>query len=519
MRKKTYPMRLFIISILVILGTAFQLVLASVTTLDNDIRGIACGPVYSTGKGSQISLKIDQFIVEDGVNKEEIKIPFAAYKYTDIAFYDNLLDIEEYRFKYGSSEERLKMYHDLVDFEANKIITERNNISVEGLLDEGKIHTGYLEFKQDPNVQLPVLIDIERSAIYCVLITPPIDKGIKNLTISVDRQNSYYGDLSLHKYKEYYNLKLSFFIGIILAISFYFAMNNAQRKDLYIGKIPKWLFNYVLIPILLMHSLMLLILMIENNSHLNESTSTITYYGNILVDLMGNYMSIIFDYFTLLFAMGVGIIYLGKSSGSKYHSLPTLLHKRAKFLLYFHIFLTTICSIEFENYITNYEGDDILTSKGIFYVVASIFSILELLVESSWILLSIYYYFITKKSISKFPDFEEPGVSKRVSLAFRNSLLIITFFNYVLIITKFCFKIIKAFFENKPKAETLEKIIGFRRAMVVSTVLIDEKFRFTFFSWDKTSFSDYFIILSLCWIWIDHEKDTYSRKKSVNSKE
>lgn len=245
------------------------------------------------------------------------------------------------------------------------------------------------------------------------------------------------------------------------------------------------------------------------NRNLNENSIDVT---SSVIEWINTCLKIIICYyFVLLFSMGVGVLYLIKDSRPILRKFPALLHKKANVLLYSHILITTI------NYISTLVYHNIekyFFAKLSMTKIALLFlQILESILWVSWLSFTIYYYFVTKKSISKFPAFEKPGVSKNITKAFRNSLLIINL-TFLSMIEGICI-FLWSLWRTKSNYETLDNLIDDKKVGSIPQILMEEKSVLNFFSWSSTFFDEYIIIILLFWIWFNHDKNLSSKNKPI----
>lgn len=468
------------------LGIVANITLAKdIQILNDHERGVVCGPIYSIGEGSKISFHIENLGLGDEVEIEKIKIPFALLRYVDTAFYDNFPEIKSYNSTYDLIKKNF-IPHALIDSDSSKFILERNNISVEGVLDEPIIRTGYLEYKMNQTD-----FEIDKSGCYCVVIAP-IDRRINNLTIPVNYETSL--NLTLDNYKVYYNLKVSFIIGFFFTAILCIVLKSMKNDTKSI--IPISLIKNILIPILFIHIIRLTLLVAVSYTQLEETKFTfrclnsIFSWINICVKVTVTY------YFPLLFSMGLGIIYLIRETSGHLRRLPYLLYTKATNLLYSHILLSILCSIE---------GNFLFAKYGVMHLTFLIFQHLNNAMWIVWILYTVYHYFITKISIAKFPSFEELGESKKVKKSFRNSLLVIYSTKLLIRLMEIMNLIKVSIFSANSKLKLLENLPdNYSKVHSITKMLTNEKIMFSIFSWSKTYFSEYIIVIFLFFIWFDY---------------
>lgn len=481
-------MKFGILRVLFSLGVVGKITLTKdIQILNNHDSGVVCGPTYSIGEGTKISFHVEDLTIGEGAEIEEIKVPFALLRYTDTAFYDNFPDIRFYNDSYQFSTKTRSMYNGLVDFESNRFNLERNNISVKGVLDEPIIRTGYLGYKMNR-----IEFSIDKSGYYCVVIAPPVDKGINILTIPVNYEGAF--NLTLQDYKVYYNLNVSLIVGFFITAILCFALKSLKNDNQSI--IPISIIKNILIPILFIQAITIAPLVVEKYTQLEKTKnifkclSSIVNWINMCIKVTVTY------YFPLLFSMGVGIIYLIKDTNAQLRSLPYLIYGKAKKLLYLHILLSTVCSNEENFKFAEYE------------VTHLVFLLLQLLNKTMWIVwipYTLYYYFITKRSITKFPAYEELGESKKVTNSFRNSLLVIYLTRLLISLIEIIYRLVVSTLSAISNLKLFEKELHDSfKIHSIPKLLVKEKAMNSIFAWSETYFNEYIIIVFLFFIWFDY---------------
>lgn len=492
--------------------------------LDNKFNGATCGAVeHSKGKKSSIN-----FYIEEITGIENLKIPFAVFRYRDIVNYENFPTLDSYMKSYSNGDKaRSDLYKGLVDFESNKfIISESSTNKREDGSKASNVYTDYLSFVGD-NQQPEALFEVEESGIYCIYLAPPLEEGLE-FSIPVRYQSST-GYLSPTDYKMYSTTRWFSFFGILLfGYLFYYILRFKTDKNFAnmdnISFISKGIIFYVLFPIVVLQLTIVFFNSLMNNFGPSDKINpvldimlSVTYWG-------ASCFGAVILYFVLLFAMGFGVIYYNKGTSRNYRTLPDGHFKKANILLLLNlgaISLEYVVSIlskvtQLKERKTNPFFDPLLrgilnplfpqlltlSMSGLGNILAFISGLISIIIT----VYTIYHYFVTKKVISKFPVIEDASVLERITKSFRYSILVIFVLPIFIgigggILAGYRMASQSVDFNNLPVTGPINNMPQ-SRVQSIMLIMISENLIFNNLSFELTFVSGYITIVCIYFIWI-----------------
>ncbi|KAK6457275.1 uncharacterized protein RJT20DRAFT_38345 [Scheffersomyces xylosifermentans] len=405
--------------------------------------GAVCSFLKASPKDqASISLYIDNFENVGDTKLKELTFPVLILKYTDIVNFTNLLPAEVYNEMYSEKDiGKIQAYDGLVNFETNKFDLKLYKDYKE--IDDKVIFNDYIaldtpDHKDSSHVDINFKVD--RSGLYCVYIAPPTTLGLSELTVPITFKNPY-GTLPYVLYVQYTQQKWLVIIGLaIFAYLFNYILRFKVGDDFSnlnsISLISRTVVFYVLIPYIILAATLAIIGFFENRYVSSR-------FWDTLYDLHTSALvifTIVLNFFICLFAMGYGVVYYHRGNSRNYRMIPKRLFLKAKILLYVNLAAAILLrlfalvdtkkasTLDFAS--TGSEMPHISTDSKlltiIFAAVASITGIMPFI----WFIVSLVYYFKTKKVINTFPpstDTEAPGSNsnEKTLTAFRRSILVI----------------------------------------------------------------------------------------------
>ena len=419
--------------------------------LNSKDYGASCSPIKYMPNGkiqASIELHIDQLESNDRSTLKDLKIPVLLFRYTDILNFTSIPLIEDYFYEYsyvlndGTLEEQKEFFKDAVDFKQSKF---KLNLNKDYKLHKDRIYNDYLTIDSKDEKHMKAVLPVYESGIYCAYIAPPINSGIKKLSIPVNYQNSY-GYLPYIHYTYYTQYKYIIAIGLLLAAYlFHYIIKFKVGKDFRnmnsISIISKAVIFYVLVPIILLTIGDWFIASIQNNYISSGSHAVIFRFMNLTMIWINYYFGIIFRFLILLFAMGYGVIYYHNDSNQNYREMPGRLINKAVILLVTNICLFSVgeCFAYFEGSRTQSPIYGDAGSSGMvsphsnfttFYVIRLLINLGCQAFPLIWFVLSLVHYFQTKKTIAKFPPISPASegsidANEKIVKSFRQSILIL----------------------------------------------------------------------------------------------
>lgn len=420
--------------------------------LNSKDYGASCSPIKYTPNSkmqASIELHIDQLDSKDRSTLKDLKIPVLIFRYADILNFTSIRPIEDYFYDYsyyfseGSLDDQKEFYKDVVDFKQNKFKLDMSNGYK---LNKDRIYNDYLTIDSKDEKHIKAVLPVYESGIYCAYVAPPVDSGIKKLSIPVNYKNSY-GYLPYIQYAIYTQYKYIVTIGLLLtAYLFHYILKFKVGKDFKnmnsISIISKAVIFYLLIPIVFLSIGDWFIDFIQNNYISSGSHATIFKFLKMTITWMDYNFSIMLRFFILLFAMGYGVIYYHNNANQNYREMPARLINKAIVL-----FVVNVCLFSVRECL-DYFGDSIVSamygdtfSNGMqkinphfdpsaIFIVHQIINFACEVFPLIWFVLSLVHYFKTKKTIAKFPPISATAegsvdANSRIIKSFRQSILIL----------------------------------------------------------------------------------------------
>lgn len=420
--------------------------------LNSKDYGASCSPIKYTPNSkmqASIELHIDQLESDDRSTLKDLKIPVLLFRYTDILNFTSIPPIESYFYEYsyvlndGTLEQQKEFFKDVVDFKQSKF---KLDLDKNYKLHKDRIYNDYLTIDSKDEKHMKAVLPVYETGIYCAYVAPPINSGIKKLSIPVDYQNSY-GYLPYIQYTFYTQYKYIVAIGLLLAAYlFHYIIKFKVGKDFKdmnsISIISKAVIFYLLIPIILLTSGDWFIAFIQNNYISSGSHAVVFNFMKMTMTWIDYNFGIIFRFLILLFAMGYGVIYYHNDTNQNYREMPGRLMNKAVILLVTNICLFGVreCfeylggNTQFSMYgNTASNGTQLINPHSNFTTIFIIRQLINFACEIFpliWFVLSLVHYFKTKKTIAKFPPVSPASegsvdANERIVKSFRQSILIL----------------------------------------------------------------------------------------------
>ena len=373
------------------------------TVLTND-SGAICRRVQAkpNNDGSYVKLLVNEIIAD-------YKIPGLIFNYDDIVNFASVPIFENFTNLYpqNKTELYLKMLNDEGQF-----ITD----TVEGhSLDSLNFWSGII----DKEIIFPVV----DSGMYCVYIAPdPVN--VPNFVLPVHFKK-YYGNLNYAGYLYYNSLKwlLVLLVGIFAAL-----MKLTKTKDAKgsqnlssVKAITNTVVLLTLIPFTVEYTIYFIQLYLQNYLIEPYKSVSIMAISPFILELAANIHQAVDQYVALLFAMGLGVVYYYNDDSQSYRKFPRDLFLKTTVLFAVKLSIMII-------------GMICIQSPGTIPLVwttiatesfANILNGVNFLLDFIWILLSIVFYFKTKKRLTAIPPNPDIGSSDKVVSAFKKSTLVI----------------------------------------------------------------------------------------------
>lgn len=458
-------------TILLLLSFAFIFSLTdaakSLSTLDFDSHGAVCSLIkYNPSSKHQaaISLYINGIEGTDQSAFQDVKIPVLIFRYLHAANFTDLVPLDEYVRKYRTRLDKSKTPDPLPVADGKFKLSLATGYEK---IDKEKIWNDYLTtISKDGSDEshVDIKLPIVESGYYCVYVAPPTDRGLSKIEIPVKFYNSY-GNLSYLRYIIYSQLKYAIILGLVLAaFLIYSILKYKVGKDFSnlnnVSLISKGVIFYILLPYV---GILILKLIVEgacNHYAPTDEPSFFLDFFRLGLSWCEDAFQVFLEYILLIFVMGFGVIYFHKGTSRNYRKFPTYLTKLSIRLLAITLLILTITKL-LEHYthtftiVINDDGlnDQINTLTGIqsksrlFY---HIFSVISSFLSVAWFILTIIYYFKTKKTINSFPPIDSSSegssdANSRIIKSFKRSILIIFFIPFTLGVFFVIFSLIRLF--------------------------------------------------------------------------
>ncbi|CAI5758281.1 unnamed protein product [Candida verbasci] len=363
-------------------------------------QGVICSPIHQSKEKAFIELKDDNN-----------KIPTLIFKYIDLVNFTNIPIIEEFHQLYPN--EKPTLYKNMIkDGKFNVDAAEGYKV------DDGKFYNG------DSTVKFTV----PDSGIYCIYIAPDKDK---EFSIPVVFKNSY-GNLPYSYYMIYSQLK--WFILISIALFAYllnyilkFKVGDDFKNLDSISVISKGIIFLILAPAILVSIVQWINFFLKNWFVESCSQSFFMDLLSFLTELVNHCFNAYTSFIVLLFSMGYGVIYYHNGNSHHYRMFPQKSLNRVASLLFLNILVMFLYSIAIslqnnKPYVVGiYNSPQQTTNQP--GPLALILAGLNSLFAIIWFVLTIVFYFKTKKTIAKFPPAPNEENTEKVGKAFKRSIL------------------------------------------------------------------------------------------------
>lgn len=346
------------------------------------------------------------------ISSSDAKIPLLIFRYSQIEEFNGIPPWEVFN-------------HRQEEF-ADKIIGSDGGFLAEPISDDFNAEFGKFQLSDSDEV----VFNVKESGIYCAYAFQP--KGVDSFSLRIDARNSY-GYLQfpmyiLYKQGIYFTILASLLAGGLIHYILRFKVGEDFKNLNSISIISKAMIFYVLSPMILIAILQSLGSLIANHISLVDSNSLILFVPTWL----SLSFAIVIRFFTLLFAMGYGVIYCHEEDSAKYRKIPVTLWKRATtfFAVDFLSFaayclLTKLTNNTLFGMDENMFDPSSSNSSNIVSVLLMVFQLITSVFPLIWFIFSMIHYFRTKTSITKFPVTANPEDNSKLLSAFRKSFVLI----------------------------------------------------------------------------------------------
>lgn len=349
----------------------------------------------------------------------EYKIPGLIFNYEDIVNFALVPIVENFTDLYPTNKSEL--YPKMLDADGQFVVDAADGHSVDTL--------GFWNGVIDKEIIFPVA----DSGIYCVYIAPDPIK-VSDFELPVHFQ-SFYGNLDYSDYLSYKILQWNFIVLVasIAALQYFLRVKDTKgsRGLTPVEAVSNTLILLTLIPYIVEFLLVLLNLFIQNNLVAPyQKTSFITIFRHICYFVMR--ICSVFDmYVALLFSMGLGVIYYYNDDAPNYRKFPLDWFKIATSFLLAHVLLTFLLDLfmEWGGTVTSIgTTEPILTMSDAIFLFYMMYKF-----DFFWFILSVFFYFKTKKRITTaFSPNSDIGSTDNIVWAFKWTALAIWIIPFLL---------------------------------------------------------------------------------------
>ncbi|KAI5965250.1 uncharacterized protein KGF55_001470 [Candida pseudojiufengensis] len=428
---------IYSIIILLFSISSYAYALLDPPTIATNERGLVCSPVQLNPKNPLKSyIKLRTSSLREPEIKDKLKIEALIFHYPDIVNFTSIPTLEEYTTLYPKDKESLykKMLTDDDKFD----LTAESGFEV----DKSKIYEGDLTTTTED-----IIYQIPQSGIYCVYIAP-IFKNKQDEKLSLNFKvpivfKNYYGNLAYPIYLVYSQLKYTIVVSIIMFIVLFnyilrFKIGENFKNLNSISVISKGVLFLILAPFIVICIYNGFVFWLINSFlETDEKSFIITvllFISETAEFIYSNFRS----YIVLLFSMGFGVIYYYNGNSQNYRLFPQDSFRKITALLFFNIGLVIFTNLL--NYLFPTTKNEIF---GMFANVGSssttlpfngkdkktnfmlLLNTLVSLFQLCWFILSIVFYFKTKKTIATFPSSSDFDSNAKVTSAFNKSFFVI----------------------------------------------------------------------------------------------
>ncbi|KAI5949487.1 hypothetical protein KGF57_004697 [Candida theae] len=369
--------------------------------------GVFCSPV-------ERNKNIDKAYVELHATKEVIdkRIPGLIFHYPDIVNFSSVPILEVYTQLYANNKDHL--YKQMLTDDGKFKLDAAEGYSV----DDSKYWSGVID--KDIKFAVPT------SGIYCVYVAPDQEKPF-DFSLPIKFQN-HFGNLNYTEYLIYSQLKYVIALAIVLfAALFNYILRFKVGKDFQnmdsISVISKAIVFLILTPFIAVYIFDWFVLLLRNNFEASYQTSFVLSVLRFFSRLGDSLYNAFTSYAVLLFSMGYGVIYYHNGNSQHYRLFPQESMKKITALFFLYLVVVVLYCLSLQSTSSNHlVGVQHNTPNGTFSsVVAALVSLFGL----SFYILSVIFYFKTKKTIAAFPPASDAESTDKIVSAFRKSFFVI----------------------------------------------------------------------------------------------
>ncbi|KAG5419344.1 hypothetical protein I9W82_003111 [Candida metapsilosis] len=393
----------------IVLLLAFSSLVAAVDkpTILTYKEGVFCSPVERTKN-------IDKAYIELRANKDVIdkKIPGLIFHYPEIVNFSSVPILEVFTQLYANNKDHL--YKQMLNDEGKFKLDAAEGYSV----DDSKYWSGVID--KDVKFAIPT------SGIYCVYIAPDQEKEF-DFKLPIVFKN-YYGNLNYVEYLIYSQLKYVIALAIILfAALFNYILRFKIGKDFQnmdsISVISKTIILLILAPFIAIYIFDWFVLLLRNNFETSCQKSFILSVLRFFSRFGDSVYNAFTSYAVLLFSMGFGVIYYHNGNSQHYRLFPQESMKKLTAFFFLNIIVLFFYALSLQGTSTSHLvgiQQNTLDSKFTALIggLASLFGL-------SFYVLSVIFYFKTKKTIATFPPAADAESTDKIVTAFNRSFFVI----------------------------------------------------------------------------------------------
>lgn len=466
--------------------------------LDSGEIGASCAPILKKGsKDAFVSVRVSQLQLEKGKSLDDVKIPILVGRYLDFDNFSSAPHLEDFVKEYSGKGDGYKKY---VDWGSSKFkLDVKQGYPA---VDDKRVRTDYIQFPKSGDKSQDhglFRLDVPETGVYCVLIAPPVDAGIKKLQVPVKYRNSY-GYLPFSLYEFHSKIKYAVLIGVLTTIYFiHFMITKKLGKDFKnmskISVISRAIVFYIQPAHYLILCLWLQLNWIRNKFISSDTASPIYSVLRFITLWLSSSFDILISFAVLLFAMGYGVIYYHRPTASNFRLLPKPSLNKALILLVCNLSSITLAMLLEPSKLANsvmYDENLPLfvetTAKSatfsqqlymLFISVSSLFPII-------WFVFTIVFYFKTKKTIKQFPPApagtpNADEMNQGIVTSFRKSLLVLfvlPFFVILIVVSSVTYSASKYVqndgqtFDNSGSTMAIVRVIEIQMTMISRSSLL-----------------------------------------------
>ncbi|KAI5961137.1 hypothetical protein CANMA_003911 [Candida margitis] len=370
-------------------------------------QGVFCSAVQRTEniEKAYVELRASQDVVDK-------KIPGLIFHYPEIVNFSSVPVLEVFTQLYPNNKDHL--YKQMLNDEGKFKLDAAEGYSV----DDSRFWSGVID--------KDVKFDIPTSGIYCVYIAPDDAKEF-DFELPVVFKN-YYGNLAYPEYLIYSQLKYVIGLAIVLfAALFNYILRFKIGKDFQnmdsISVISKTIIFLILAPFIAIYIFDWFVLLLRNNfegSHQKSFILSVLRFFAQFGDALYNAFT---SFAVLLLSMGFGVIYYYNGNSQHYRLFPQESMKKITAFFFVNIIVLFLYCLSLQR--TSETPLVGVTQNSFDGKFSALVGALTSLFGLSWFVLSVIFYFKTKKTIATFPPASDADSTAKIVSAFNKSFFVI----------------------------------------------------------------------------------------------